>query len=163
MTEENTNGQVELTDAEAQEVAETAPLATFRVGKADVPLLRTKQLELGELGYLKRERGIRGMVDLEDGLLELDPDAWSGLLYVSARRVLPAIDADHPELRKVLVMPLLEESNRLVREALDAALEAKRGEVDEEGPPAVAGDGDGAAPRPRRRSTGTRGGSGDRT
>ena len=155
--------KVELTDDERAEVAETAPLATFRVGKQEVPLLRTKQLELGELSYLKRERGIRGMVDLEDGLMEMDPDAWSGLLYLSAVRVLPALEADHPELLKVKVMPLLEESNRLVAEALEQALEAKREEVNG-GPPADAGDaGEQAEPARRTRSTRTRGDSGART
>jgi len=151
--------EVQLTDAEAQEVAETAPAPTFMVGKQRVKLLRTKQLTLGELGWLKRERGIRGMVDLEDGVMEMDPDAWSGLVYLSAVRELPALEPDHPDLAAVLVMPLLEEGNQLVRDALDAALEAKREEAAKL-PPAVAG---GAPARRRTRSTATPGDSGGPT
>lgn len=153
--------EVELTDAEREEVAETAPLASFRVGKHEVPLLRTKQLTLGDLAILKRDRGIRGMVDLEDGLMEMDPDAWGGLVFVSALRVLPALERDHPDLQAILPMPLVEEGNRLVREALEQALEAKRAEVNG-GPPADAGDAE-QAPPARKRTSATRGAGGDRT
>ncbi|MGE4175605.1 MAG: hypothetical protein AB7G65_07110 [Thermoleophilia bacterium] len=99
-------------------------MAQFEFDGRKVTVIPPRELTLGDLAFIKQFFDIESQSALEDGLGNLDPDAWRGLLIASVRRNQPDVSPTHGGIDGVAVTALLEQMN----EETMAYLEAKEAE-----------------------------------
>lgn len=102
-------------------------MASFEFEGQTVTVLAQHMLELGDLAYIKEHFGIAGLVPLELGMADMDPDAWRAILIASIRRAQPEVAPDHPGINEVEILPLIQELNRERDERLAAEAAAGGG------------------------------------
>lgn len=86
-------------------------MATFDFEGEKITIALSHSLELGELAVMRERFGVEGLVDLERGMANMEPDAWRAILIVSVRRVHPDVALDHEGIDAVAVLPLIEKMN----------------------------------------------------
>ncbi len=86
-------------------------MATFEFEGKPVTVLAQHTMELGDLAFIKEHFDISGMVELEQGMGEMEPNAWRAILISSIRRTQPDIDPKHPGVDAVAILPLVVDMN----------------------------------------------------
>lgn len=66
----------------------------FEVNGESYPLVPPGEMTMGEAREAKRITGGMGLLPLEAGMQDCDPDAWTAVLLISMRRVDPAARDD---------------------------------------------------------------------
>jgi len=86
-------------------------MATFDFEGEAITVAVLETLELGELAFMRERFGVGGIVDLERGMANMEPDAWRAILVASVRRVHREVAPEHEAIDGVSVMPLLQKLN----------------------------------------------------
>ncbi len=86
-------------------------MATFDFEGERITVIEQHALELGELAFMRERFGVEGLVDLERGMANMEPDAWRAILTASVRRVHADVPLDHDGIDSVAVLPLIEAMN----------------------------------------------------
>lgn len=101
-------------------------MASFTYEEQEVRVIPIRDMELGDLAFIKREFGFEGALELEAALAGQEENAWRALLVNSVRRVVPGVDPSGAGVDHVRVQDLVEVMN----EETDAYLEAKAAELE---------------------------------
>lgn len=99
----------------------------FDYGGRTLSLVPLRELTLGELFWIRENFDIPGQVELENGMGEMEPQAWRAYLSTVVRRTAD-VKADDPALDRVPIMPLilaLNEESAAHNDALEAEKEKK--------------------------------------
>lgn len=67
---------------------------TFEVDGHEYPLIPPSEMTMDEAREVKRITGGMGLISVETGMADCDPDAWTAVLLISMRRVDPAAKDD---------------------------------------------------------------------
>lgn len=95
-------------------------MAEFEFDGRTIKLLAQHEIELGDLAFIKQHFDICGLVDLENGMGDMDPTAWRAILIASIRRVQPEVSPTHGGIDSVAIVPLIEALNADRAAYLDA-------------------------------------------
>lgn len=120
-------------------------MATFEYDGKDVRVIPQWEITLGDLAFMRENFEVPGLVELEQGMADMEPVAWRAILVASIRQSQPNVNAKSVQIDHVPILPIVMALNE-EREAHYSALEdaAKAAKRD----------------RPTSRSRSTRGRSG---
>lgn len=82
-------------------------MATFEYEGREVRVIPQWEVTLGDLAFMRENFDVQGMVELEQGMADMEPTAWKAILVASIRQVQPGVDPKTAKVDHVPVLPVI--------------------------------------------------------
>src|SRR5262245_11367970 len=82
-------------------------MASFEYEGREVKVIPFWELTLGDLQFMREHFDVAGQLEREQGLGDVEPNAWRAILVASIRQVEPGVDPKKARLDHVAIVPIM--------------------------------------------------------